>query len=217
MSDAGKVLIGTDGNPLLSADGKIVLADDTYPIKAMLKQAAYTSYDRFLAVSSPACASSDIWSNSWDLISSFGHIYFYYTEDGADSLVEQSVSIISLAEYTIDWARVKRVEVSFLLQEPAVIPTGLTVRVTTSKGVTSAPSGTDIRDTWTLLSDYTLTAPSEIVVKWDTNGVDPGELAVAMMVTADTCAIGSQAVYANYYVNNGTTPFFARLIYNLAT
>jgi hypothetical protein len=31
MSDSGKVMIGTDGNPLLSPDGKIVLADDLYP------------------------------------------------------------------------------------------------------------------------------------------------------------------------------------------
>jgi hypothetical protein len=35
MSDAGKVLIGTDGNPLLSADGKIVLADNLYPKTAI--------------------------------------------------------------------------------------------------------------------------------------------------------------------------------------
>ena len=32
MSDAGKVMLGTGGNPLLSADGKIVLADVDYPI-----------------------------------------------------------------------------------------------------------------------------------------------------------------------------------------
>jgi hypothetical protein len=35
MSDADKVLIGLDGNPLLSVDGKIVLADDLYPKTAI--------------------------------------------------------------------------------------------------------------------------------------------------------------------------------------
>jgi hypothetical protein len=65
MSDEGKVLIGTDGNPLVGHDGKVVLADRLYPYRVSL--ADVTPYNRGLfAVGSTSATTSPVLEEEWD-------------------------------------------------------------------------------------------------------------------------------------------------------
>ena len=219
MSDAGKVLIGTDGNPLLSADGKIVLADDLYPGTArIIKTVNTVAWFRDLELDAPSCAHSDIWAEPWSAINVSGiRMTTGYLVAVTGSRVTQCVIDFSLSDYEIDWSRVKSVVATCTESNPDTYPNGYTFRVTTAKNRTGAPpADTSIRDSWTLFADYTGTLPGTIALKWDTGGVDPGTLSAAMMVTADTCDIESSAIITNYHFTAGTE-FLITLIYNLAT
>ena len=219
MSDAGKVMIGTDGNPLLSADGKIVLADDLYPGTArIIKTVNTVAWFRDSIASVPACASSNIWSKDWSAIVVSGiRISTEYLVAVTGSRVTQCVIDFSLSDYEIDWSRVKSVIATCTEASPDTYPSGLTFRVSTAQNRTGAPpADTSIRDSWTLFADYTGTLPGTIALKWDTNGANPGTLSAAMMVTADTCDITSSDIITTYRFTTGTE-FLVTLIYNLAT
>jgi hypothetical protein len=66
MSDEGKILVGTDGNPLIGHDGKVVLADRLYPMTvkctATLAGEWYRSYED---TSSPYTGDA-VWSINWE-------------------------------------------------------------------------------------------------------------------------------------------------------
>jgi len=112
MSDAGKILLGTSGNPLTSADGKIVVADNMYPVRVSATTGnGYTRTVYYTSSEGPPYAVSDVYSASWEEPSSiFARAKFTYAERAGawQNVATQGMRRWSTPE-TVEWARVAKV------------------------------------------------------------------------------------------------------------
>jgi hypothetical protein len=209
MSDAGKVMIGTDGNPLLSADGKIVLADDLYP---MWLSPAVTEYARFADgddLSPPnSCPAADVWSASWGSTGygGLGTWFFGISADdspGETSWVQQKGIVLTFGTDNIDWSRTKAIKIRMTVDGQS--PSGLSVKVTTAKNITDGimPSGDTIRDSWTLAGTYQNDFGSQTLeITHDTGGVKPDNVGIAAFFDVSTCPLGGEYGTEYYEIYN---------------
>ena len=194
-------MLGTDGNPLRSADGKIVLADDLYP---MVPAQSYIWGHRF---GTPAGQ----WTAEWETVEAAYDLEAYYTWG---TQAGHSAFSIVMGTNTIDWARVKKI--TWTIPGYFEIQAGLTLKVTKSKNNSTFPAGTVIRDDWDTVAEYTETTgiiDVSFTIEWDINGVEPTSLEFALMFTADEGS-NDGAGYASSYNTNYSQ---ARIVYNLAT
>jgi hypothetical protein len=207
---AGKVMLGTDGNPLLSADGKIVLADDLYPMTSGLGTS--NEFARYKENSS-GCALTDIWSRSFGDPIGWGAAFSGVS--GGTSAAYHYVMQYILPEGSVDWARVKKIKVPVSLSWSSFDDPPATMRITSSKNNSTIPSNTDIRDVWDVAADFSelWEGSREIEVEWIIDGVKPDSIEIAMMPIADTCAVSGYSFLglADY------VPHLLRIVYNLAT
>jgi len=65
MSDAGKILLGTSGNPLTAADGGIVIADRLYPYVLTGDLTVSHWYRRLVSSTWPPTADVNVWDENW--------------------------------------------------------------------------------------------------------------------------------------------------------
>ena len=204
---AGKVMLGTDGNPLRSADGKIVLADDLYP---MVPTQQVVGYGRTVLGSS-GCAASSIWSTAWGELTTF--VAGYYLKITPYTYAWQSGIQIKFNGNAIDWARVKKITLSvtpFISFDTAEVMAG---RITKSMNNSEFPAGTVIRDDWETV--YTTSDTGPLLIEWDVNGVEPTSLEVAVCLDGDTCPVFGKTIFA--LNDDGGSGPSVRIVYNLAT
>jgi hypothetical protein len=219
MSDAGKVLIGTDGNPLRSADGKIVLADDLYPMTVSIDSVDF--FWRAVYNATTSCPATDAWSLSWVSTPEGGAYGAYADITGALSgTYWQAVAKITLAPNSIDWARVKKIQLPMEFQWGARAgdTDGWEAKITTAADAGTIPSGYGVLDSWYLSNTFAVGDPSsweEKKIEWEINGVEPTYLFFASFIDIDTCG---QIGKARFDVQEPSSTWSApRLIYNLAT
>jgi hypothetical protein len=204
----GKVLLGTDGNPLLSADGKIVLASDsTYQSRQVWP---YTDYRRLRSSTLPADAIADIWGGAWGTSGT----------TGAQHTVSSPTVIARhwVRQYTppsidnVDWARVKKISYQLYLswsRKVSVPP----MAVTKSQGNSTIPTNTDIRDVWDVAAsfDTAWTGGQLTKVEWIVDGVRPDSVEFAVIPTSTSCGTYDGAL--TWYTNIT----YLDIVYNLAT
>jgi hypothetical protein len=210
MSDAGKVMIGTDGNPLLSADGKIVLADDLYPF---IPNHTIARFERNIVFADAVCPASEIWSKAWiTATGSFGG--YLDVRDATHGFCTQGVSQITIGTNAIDWARVKSIKVQVdWAWFTGIKKAGWDCKVTTAMNTGSLPADTTIRDSWALAKTVTSDdANGTFYVEFAIDGVEPTSLEMAFFIDISTCGDTGEAylVLTNQY-------YGPHIIYNLAT
>jgi len=148
MSDEGKVLIGTDGNPLLSADGKVVLADALYKMRATASSATEYVRRSIYYADTPPCAINDVWEEEWRSPSGSsegGYAVVLYRAGANANDAIQSVDVYSFSNANVNFDRVAsltvRVRVRSYLGNPSLYPGRGSGLVYAGIGV-DAPSGT---------------------------------------------------------------------------
>ncbi len=214
---AGKVMLGTDGNPLRSADGKIVLADDLYP---MVPNHTVTRYSRLVEYDDGVCSASDIWGRSWFVDdgtnSTIGGFFGadLRVDDATNGYCWQGVTQITIGTNAIDWARVKSIKVKVdWAWFPDLKKAGWDCKVTRAMNTGSLPEDTSIRDSWTAVQTFTsATADGTLYVEFPINGVEPTSLEIAFFIDISTCGDTGEVLF--YHTSGPQSP---RLIYNLAT
>ena len=216
---AGKVMLGTDGNPLRSADGKIVLADDLYPMVPVFTVQRF--YRAFL-YDEGVCPASEIWEMVWNNAIDADYDGAYLSVDStANGFCWQNVTQITIGANTIDWARVKGVYCDRTLLDMSVAgdTAGWNLKTTTAKNTGTIPTGTTIRDSWDVSNTIDMNTPVATTrVKWDIDGVEPTTLEFAEFIDISTCGQVGGAFYLVY--SPSEAPYSnaqPRLIYNLAT
>ncbi len=198
---AGKVMLGTDGNPLLSADGKIVLADDLYPMVPTQQVVKYLRQ-----AEGPPCAATAVWGVEWSVVDLPVMLANYFAYENGYSLARQMVLQVKFDGNSIDWPRVKKITVAIGLnhsRDEYAAP----VRVTKAMNTGTLPTDKTIRDTWETVFTNVDTGG---LVEWIVDGVEPESLEIAYMCDLDTCPLD---LYLDGYLSNN--PF--RIVYNLAT
>jgi hypothetical protein len=201
---AGKVMMGTDGNPLLSADGKIVLADDLYP---MVPNLSFRSFWRESTISGQ-------WTADWESEDGEASIWsMYYTGDGADTARNMVYSFM-IGSNSIDWARVAKMVFRIDAVGYNWWTSGLITKITNSKDNSTMPSGRAIRDDWNLVATYTDDVVSSLDVVWDISGVEPSSLEFAVSMEAEP---ETAPVWAEFFTFNWGWAPKPRIVYNLAT
>jgi hypothetical protein len=212
--NAGKVLLGADGNPLLGAAGKIVLADSLYP---MVPTQTLVKYKREVYVDGlpPPCAAEDVWTSSWITNSSwaFGHCWYDMSKYG--TLVRQAIIQTSLSEGAIDWSRVKKLTQTIRYYH-LNYTAGYAARITSSKNNSTLPEDTSIRDSWelcaTIPANTQITSPGlTLELQWIIDGVRPDSVEFSISYDTDVCA--SSTIATNIFVGV-IQP--VRVVYNLA-
>jgi hypothetical protein len=215
---AGKVMLGTDGNPLRSADGKIVLADDLYPMwlnPSLATHGRYNiGYDEVLT-----CPAADVWNELWagqGVDANFG-MGAYGT--GEYSWVQQHGIILTFSDSGVDWSRTKAVKIGLDIAT-GNFPAGMTLRITASKNITDGvmPAGKSVRDDWTTIKTYTSTTEESFSFTIDTNGTQPDTVGIAAVWDVDTCPLspgGGWEYFECYGYLVASLP--VQVIYNLAT
>jgi hypothetical protein len=128
MSNAGKVLLGADGNPLIGHDGKVVLADDLYKMRATAT--GPTEYVRRTSYydATPPCAINDVWDETWrsptGTEGGAASVLYVDASPGNDAI--QSVDVYGFENANIDFDRVAsltvRVRVRSYLGNPSLYP-----------------------------------------------------------------------------------------------
>lgn len=161
MSDTGKVMIGTDGNPLRGADGKIVLADVKYPIilLAPIKSTAYWSRS-VLEVSHTA---DSIWGTSWsegyDIVRRLHYPSSYTGSLSTHTIAKYSLQWLASSGDTVPWTRTVPLKLSIkvtatnlsLSSDDWANPENLSLRVWYSFASQDDPAGHEEiwdRDDW---------------------------------------------------------------------
>jgi hypothetical protein len=213
---AGKVMLGTDGNPLLSADGKIVLADDLYP---MVPTQQSDIYYRESSREDNVCSATEVWSVDWSTPwEGFGSASYRMSDTW--TITSQSVLQTKFAGNSIDWARVKKLTQSIYIFAYNYGETVWYGRLTASKNNDVIPVGYTIRDTWdtkfTYVSDGVPASTifqGWVTVEWEINGVEPDSVECAVMLDDTTC---SSSFFAGRIDSSvfGAGPI--RVVYNLA-
>jgi len=218
--NAGKVLLGADGSPLRGASGKIVIADNLYPMVPIQQQLLFNRGIELAIM--PDNAVVDIWDEAWNEVEYWGQpgIYFGPWDDPTDSsawqVALQTTFTIGegITDY-IDWPRVKK-----LTQRIIVTTTNgpEILRVTTSQDNASLPTGFTIRDDWTLVADLYGGNPSAtLTLEWVIDGVKPDSIEFAVAYTnADTNVYSFvSGTVRGSALDSHADP--VRVVYNLAT
>lgn len=169
-ANAGKVMLGADGCVLRGHDGKIVLADNLYPMHASPSYVEwYRSYSRSVGYDEPPI-DNGVWEETWiDGYSTSGlvilnHIAWYY-QDGTHFLIRWNADQL-VRKYTlsgVDWPRVAKMKVSYLFQ--SWCSSGYPIPYKWYWGINNAtaPSGSNAPwegTGWTLLANVTATSPT---------------------------------------------------------
>ena len=204
-------MLGTDGNPLRSADGKIVLADELYPVRQTWNLQEYGRYK----YNASGCALTDIWSLDFGTPTPFFAGALYGVYPSYSEAFHYVMQYSTTEDDYIDWARVKKIKLPILLSwsdTSDLSPPNF--RVTRSTNNSTIPSGTTIRDSWSLVSDFNQTweGGQETVIEWDVNGIKPDSIEIAIMPTADTCATNGYNLIGLF-----DYPGPIQIVYNLAT
>jgi len=205
MSDAGKVLVGTDGNPLLSADGKIMIADNLYPIVPTQQRVSW--WRDLLSYSS--CAAYDVWATDWTSNPNNSLYASYQNNTGTFTVSIQMLYQFKFAGSGIDWTRVKKLTLPINLLLTGDAQNG---RITKSINNTSLPSGKTVRDSWDTV--FTTADTGEHIVEWEINGVEPTSLEIAIMFDGESCTLSGASLFE---LNTGSGTPDIRIVYNLAT
>jgi len=206
--NAGKVLLNADGNPLLGAAGKIVLADNLYPMVPI--QQPYYFYRVTGQIYLPDYAAPLIWTLPWSSASGASQpslSWWAYTTPNY-SFARQTVVQTSFEDSdNIDWPRVKKITqvVRTFNINGSYAPT---LRITKAINIDSVPSGYGVRDDWTLVQDLGYSGNVDIKIEWIIDGVKPDNIAYAVAYTAE----GNFP----YDALGGNTRYPARVVYNLA-
>jgi hypothetical protein len=219
MSDEGKVLRSTNGSFLRSPDGKIVLADDLYPMVPTQQGAGYNRGAGYYPYQE-GCASSDVWSVGWSSDGEYPNRYpaqFFNRPSTGSRGSYQTIRQTKFVDNTIDWSRVEKCTQLIYIWAYSWQGT-VTARITTSKNNSTLPTGTTIRDTWTTARTFTAneSQPSayNILLEWSIDGVEPTSLEYAAMFDPDTCPTGTQT---GVFDNQQNYPKPVRVVYNLAS
>jgi hypothetical protein len=207
----GKVLLGADGNPLRGASGKIVLADNLYPMVPTqqnlyyIRSLEYPPFDR-------TCASSNVWNEAWSSSSSvpFGYYRGYY----AGSKAVHGVHQITFEGNNIDWPRVKSLNTIVHWDCGVYYPNFVRIRLTCSKDNASMPSGKTIKNDWPTMANHDAfgAAPRNVKINWEINGVEPDSVEIGVMFDLETCPFGFSTTFNLTYSH----PNPVRVVYNLA-
>jgi len=229
MSDAGKIMLGTDGNPLLSADGKIVLASDsTYPMWVGIGTSVQ-NYTRTAGGVRPYCSHSEIWGKSWNISVGLGG-YWYEDNENNYSGARQGGSIVTIPEVDVPWARVKKIQIRATLTMfendggGAFSVPGETLYLTSKlNGSGGIPTGTTVLDDWDVQKTYYETAPTSdtVDITIETGGAEVSNVYLAMFFGTQSCsAPPPSTIYALFsygFTAYGDWEEAVRLVYNLAT
>ena len=206
--NAGKVLLGADGNPLLGAAGKIVLADSLYP---MVPTQTVNQYSR--TINTSGCPSSEIWSVSWAPRTVTPWIFteksrFYNGGVEETQCIQQ---FILENDSAIDWLRVKKLTCSGVTYRYSAYVTWVP-RITKSKNNSSFSADQAIRNSWDAVSNVP-PGVYPLSVEWVIDGVKPDSLEVALFFNEITCGNIDRT-----YRYDGPSAYLqpVRVVYNLA-
>jgi hypothetical protein len=189
----------------LSADGKIVLADDLYPMTIQHTNGYFRGAELYNDSEEP-CAATAIWNYAWnDAGYNLSLENSISVEEGFSvSLAQQTVVQVAFSGSSIDWARVKKLTVNVSLSFSG---DSAPARVTKAMNSSTIPSDKTIRDTWEKVFDETDTSG---VIEWEINGVEPTSVEIAFMFDAETCPLYTSASYFTIVCSP------VHIIYNLA-
>ncbi len=205
-------MLGTDGNPLLSANGNIVLADDLYP---MVPTQQVVGYTRVAELVKPECAAVAIWDAVWG-DAGVGYALTEYNAVDDNSYASQGVMQVTFDNNSIDWSRVRKL--TLVVSLSGGFSGGTSGRITVSKNNVTPPTGKTIRDTWeTLFSFAESFNPILRTLEWEINGVQPDSLEVAVCIDDDTCPSEDKSAALVASIQRPFTLEPVRIVYNLAT
>jgi hypothetical protein len=228
MSDAGKVLLGTDGNPLLSADGKIVFADDLYPMWFNPSLALYGRRAEGYDMAPPnSCPAADVWNAEW-FAGTDAETLFEINTNGAgeSSYVQHTGMILTFPDNDVVWSRTKAVKIGLNIDVVnGSFPTGMTLLITAALNPTDGimPDGVTVRDSWTTAKTYTAAPDEAFWITIDTGGVKPDTIGIAAVWDVETCSLfsvtGVTALTGQLYANQqkAQPTLTCQAVYNLAT
>jgi hypothetical protein len=200
MSDEGKVMIGTDGKPLLSPDGSIVLADDLYPWHP---SQSHRWFNR------QASTLSALWILDWTLFDANTHpsvaAWFYPSWP----VFMQHVCRWTFGD-DIEWPRVEKLT--------ANIPTSRTIkgaetavaRISKALDTETPPAGRGVRDDWTSVGTPSKGLTS-YTIDWVIDGVKPSYVSLAFLYDDETVPVGTDK--DGLYLGS----FAWKAVYNLAS
>jgi hypothetical protein len=210
--NAGKVLLGADGNLLLGAAGKVVLADDLYPMVPTQQDLYF--YRTTGKIYLPDYAAPLVWALPWSSASGANAPSITWwafstpNYSGATQTVCQTTFDIAEGDTDpIDWPRVKKITqvVRTFNINGSYAPT---LRITKAINISSVPDSYGIRDDWTLVQDLGYQGSYvDIKIEWVIDGVKPDNIAYALAYTAE----GN----IPYNANGGNTRYPVRVVYNL--
>ena len=209
MSDEGKVLRSTNGSFLRSPDGKIVLADDLYPM-VPIQQVLF--FDRYTGqIYPPDYATAEVWDLDWVERSTSNSAMLNWWDfippnySTARQVAQQTTFDIGegITDY-IDWPRVKKLTQRLVVGNSSYP----LVRVTSAINTGTLPSGFTIRDSWTFVANTGFTRGTIVTVEWVIDGVKPTSVEFAMAYEAQT---------GNYFAGANVSADPVRVVYNLAS
>ena len=181
MSDDGSVMIGTNGEPLLSADGKIVLADDLYP-----RVPAFTIsyFNRQHYKSWGGCINTEIWAKDWSSGFRSPHAFVYKGDWDGGSFNSRCGHSIHQRLFTvndqIDWTRVVAIRHHLNISGGGSFREGpFTCRWSQNTG-SVMPGGTGVLS-------WTDAGTGKVVVDQMCNGVKPDSFEYAMFFPSQIC------------------------------
>jgi hypothetical protein len=209
----GKVLLGADGNPLLGAAGKIVLADALYPMVPLQSTTAYRRHV-YIASAPPPCAAEDVWDAAWYAHSTWNIGYCDYDISVYGTYVHQAlIQTLIDPDSTIDWPRVKKLTQQIRYAHLNYVA-GYSARITASQDNATLPEDASIRDSWSLgaaISSEITYPGTTLTLQWIIDGVRPDSVEFAIMFDTDVCASPTVATNISIY---DISP--VRVVYNLA-
>ena len=213
--NAGKVLLGADGSPLRGADGKIVLADNLYPMVPTQTTSCYLR-ESYIAALPPPCAAADVWTAAWS--ENNGNLpsgHCVYSMGSRSTWVRQAIIQTSTSEGAIDWSRVKKLTQTIRYAH-LNYTAGYAARITSSKNNSTLPTDTSIRDSWDLCAaipaNTNITYPgTPLNLQWIIDGVRPDSVEFSMSYDTDVCAIPTVSTNLIFWEINPV-----RVVYNLA-
>jgi hypothetical protein len=215
MSDEGKVLRSTNGSFLRSPDGKIVLADDLYPMVPTQQSVIYyRESNRYDSV----CAATEVWGVDWSILVPGSLKTFAsknYRSSSTWTTTAQSLLQTKFVGNNIDWPRVKKLTQRIFIYAYDFSGSVGSGRVTVSQDNDVLPVSDAIRDTWDTQFAYSSSGfQGWVTVEWEINGVEPDSVECAVMFDNATCATSN---YAGRIDSNQNVPGPVRVVYNLAS
>jgi hypothetical protein len=218
MSDANKSMIDASGRLIRGATHPYVLADDLYPMKISIDSVDF--FWRAVYNATTSCPATDAWSLGWVSIPDGAYGAYADITGALSRTYWQAVAKITLASNSIDWSRVKKIQLPMEFQWSARAgdTDGWEAKITTAADVGTIPSDYGVLDSWYLSNTFAVGDPSsweEKKIEWEINGVEPTYLFFASFIDIDTCG---QIGEARFDVQEPSSTWSApHLIYNLAT